>query len=133
MTRSSTTKAPRAARGRSSRRRGAGGTLIGIFIGIVIGIGLATAVAYWLMRNNPALQVGGSGKDSREASVKEPSRPGKSDAQPDKPRFDFYKNLPDKSVRYRVRLGPYDNTDELNRMKNELGKRGFEVAVIKNQ
>ena len=226
MTRSSTTKAPRAARGRSSRRRGAGGTLIGIFIGIVIGIGLATSVAYWLMRNNPALQVGGSGKDSREASVKEPSRPGKSDAQPDKPRFDFYKilpggeepktqaerrplpgpdravaeqakerterpadksapsrdkappepvataaaagdrfwlqagsfasaaeaenlkarlafagweaaiqeaNLPDKSVRYRVRLGPYDNTDELNRMKNELGKRGFEVAVIKNQ
>ena len=28
--------------------------------------------------------------------------------------------LPDKSVRYRVRLGPYDNTDELNRMKSEL-------------
>jgi len=41
-------------------------------------------------------------------------------------------NQPDKSVRYRVRLGPYDNTDELNRMKAELGRRGFEVAVIKN-
>jgi cell division protein FtsN len=40
-------------------------------------------------------------------------------------------NLPDKGVRYRVRLGPYDNTDELNRMKTELAKRGFEVAVIK--
>ena len=39
---------------------------------------------------------------------------------------------PDKGVRYRVRLGPYDNTDELNRMKAELGRRGFEVAVIKN-
>jgi cell division protein FtsN len=39
--------------------------------------------------------------------------------------------LADKSVRYRVRLGPYDNTDELNRMKSELGKRGFDVAVIK--
>ena len=39
--------------------------------------------------------------------------------------------LPDKGVRYRVRLGPYDNTDELNRVKGELGKRGFEVAVIK--
>jgi SPOR domain len=40
--------------------------------------------------------------------------------------------LPDKSVRYRVRLGPYDNTDELNKTKAELGKRGFDVAVIKN-
>ena len=39
--------------------------------------------------------------------------------------------LSDKAVRYRVRLGPYDNTDELNRVKGELGKRGFEVAVIK--
>jgi len=40
--------------------------------------------------------------------------------------------LPDKSVRYRVRLGPYDNTDELNRIKNDLAKNGFDVAVIKN-
>jgi cell division protein FtsN len=40
-------------------------------------------------------------------------------------------NLSEKGVRYRVRLGPYDNTDELNRIKGELGKRGFDVAVIK--
>jgi cell division protein FtsN len=39
--------------------------------------------------------------------------------------------MPDKAVRYRVRLGPYDNADELNRMKTELGKRGFDAAVIK--
>jgi len=39
--------------------------------------------------------------------------------------------LPDKAVRYRVRLGPYDNADELNRIKGELGKRGFDAAVIK--
>jgi cell division protein FtsN len=41
--------------------------------------------------------------------------------------------MPDKTQRYRVRLGPYDNPDELNRMKKELGSRGFDVAVIKNQ
>jgi cell division protein FtsN len=41
--------------------------------------------------------------------------------------------MPDRTQRYRVRLGPYDNTDELNRIKSELGGRGFEVAVIKNQ
>jgi cell division protein FtsN len=39
--------------------------------------------------------------------------------------------LPDKGVRFRVRLGPYDNADELNRIKAELGRRGFDVAVIK--
>jgi cell division protein FtsN len=40
--------------------------------------------------------------------------------------------LADKTTRYRVRLGPYDNADELNRIKAELGSRGFNVAVIKN-
>jgi cell division protein FtsN len=39
--------------------------------------------------------------------------------------------MPDKAVRYRVRLGPYDNPDELNRMKTQLSQRGFEAAVIK--
>ena len=39
--------------------------------------------------------------------------------------------VPDKGTRYRVRLGPYDNTDELNRIKTDLAKNGFEVAVIK--
>ncbi|HET9046264.1 MAG TPA: SPOR domain-containing protein [Casimicrobiaceae bacterium] len=39
--------------------------------------------------------------------------------------------MPDKGVRYRVRLGPYDNADELNRIKTELGRRGFDAAVIK--
>jgi cell division protein FtsN len=39
--------------------------------------------------------------------------------------------MPDKAVRYRVRLGPYDNTDELTRIKNDLSKKGFDVAVIK--
>ena len=40
--------------------------------------------------------------------------------------------LPDKAIRYRVRLGPYDNVDELNRIKGELARRGFDVAVIRN-
>jgi len=39
--------------------------------------------------------------------------------------------LPDKGVRYRVRLGPFDNTDELNRIRGDLAKNGFDVAVIK--
>ena len=39
--------------------------------------------------------------------------------------------LQDKGVRYRVRLGPYDNSDELNRIKTQLAQRGFDAAVIK--
>lgn len=39
--------------------------------------------------------------------------------------------LSDKTVRYRVRLGPYDNVSELNRIKGELARRGFDVAVLR--
>jgi cell division protein FtsN len=39
--------------------------------------------------------------------------------------------LPDKSVRYRVRLGPYASVDEMNRVKADLAKRGVDVAVIR--
>jgi cell division protein FtsN len=202
--------------------------LLGIFIGLVIGLGMAASVAFWLMKNNPALQSPVSANNAREPA-KEPSRVAKNDA-PEKPRFDFYKILPgvedtrahserkpaekpdravveqskertipkapdravetaqerapsivasvdpskatkggdkfwlqagsfstesdaenlkarlafagweasvqqgllpDKVVRFRVRLGPYDNPDEMQRIKGELGKRGFEAAVIK--
>jgi cell division protein FtsN len=206
-----------------------GGTLVGVFIGIVVGLGMAATVAYWLMKNNPALPMPSLTRDAREPVRDAAAKVAKSDA--DKPRFDFYKilpgveepkvqperrgdravvgeakdrssdkggvrvvpaadsapapvpekvaavdaqptkvakavdrfwlqagsfstvpdaenlrarlalagweatvqegALPDKSVRYRVRLGPYDNTDELGRMKSELAKRGFDVAVIR--
>jgi cell division protein FtsN len=204
-----------------------GGTLVGIFIGIVVGLGMASTVAYWLMKNNPALPVPSLSRDTRETPPEAAAKVAKADA--DKPRFDFYKilpgieepkvdpsrraatgdralveqakertaakattpadaaparvpdkvvpvdappklakasdrfwlqagsfssvpdaenlrarlalagweatvqegALPDKSVRYRVRLGPYDNPDELGRMKSELARRGFDVAVIR--
>jgi cell division protein FtsN len=40
--------------------------------------------------------------------------------------------LPDRNVRYRVRLGPYGSVDEMNRVRADLAKRGFEVTAIKN-
>jgi cell division protein FtsN len=212
---------------RTPRRHGAiGGTLIGVFIGIIVGLGMAATVAYWLMKNNPALPMPSFSRDAHEPA-RDAAKVAKAD---DKPRFDFYKilpgveepkvqaapahaergdravveqakervsdrtadraatasappvanvvaavdptartpkpndrfwlqagsfstapdaenlrarlalsgweamvqpgALPDRSVRYRVRLGPYDNADELGRMKSELAKRGFDVAVI---
>ena len=213
-----------------------GGTLLGVFIGIIVGLGMAAGVAYWLMKNNPALSLPVLAREAHEPTREPPTKVAKADTE--KPRFDFYKILPgieegkvqperrndrgdravaeqakdrsqgkeartndastaraadvsptraqdktqsvdpaklakpaqdrfwlqagsfssspdaenlrarlalagweasvqegalaDKTVRYRVRLGPYDNPDELGRMKNELSKRGFDVAVIRN-
>jgi cell division protein FtsN len=220
--------APRRSRlSRVPQRRGViGGTLIGVFIGIIVGLGMAATVAYWLMKNNPGLPLPSLTRDAHE-----PPRAAKVARADDKPRFDFYKilpgveepkvqpspraergdravveqakerasdkpaertvtvndrpqfadkvvaveatakalkasdrfwlqagsfstepdaenlrarlalagweatvqegALPDRSVRYRVRLGPYDNADELGRMKSELARRGFDVAVIR--
>lgn len=196
---------PRYARA-SLRSRGGdrGSTLLGIFIGLVLGLSIAAAVAFFLGRSgltSPLPSPGGPKEPARNAKDL-----GTQTAAPEKPRFDFYKILPgseearsnvdrrisdkgaerpsdtsrptepasktverywlqagafasaadaenmkarlalsgweasiqqvpqpDKTVRYRVRLGPYDNTDELGRVKTELGSRGFDVAVIKNQ
>jgi cell division protein FtsN len=218
---------------RPTRRSGAGGTLFGIFVGIVVGLGLAAGVAFWLLRNNPSVQIPALAKEGRDSARDTGSGAAQKGAS-DRPRFDFYKILPgveepkieparksaspdrsvveqskergaekmpaaptpaaptappaaadgklasaeppakavkagerywlqagsfsaqpdaenlkarlalagweanvqegtvpDKGVRYRVRIGPYDNADELNRMKAELARRGFDVAVIK--
>jgi cell division protein FtsN len=218
--------APVVARPRASRRTGTGGTLLGVFIGLVVGLGLAAGVAYYLMKANGPFPAQGGNKEARE--MPKVAKSDKADATTDKPRFDFYKilpgvdepkvqadskkapdravieqakeraadkgseksaaktgdkvsdkvatveatpatrpaerfwlqagsftaeadaenlkarlafagwqanvqqgTLPDKGIRYRVRLGPYDNTDELNRIRNDLAKNGFDVAVIK--
>lgn len=211
---------------RPSRKSGVGGTLIGLFVGIAIGIGLAAAVAFYLMKTgNPYQPVVTPG--ARDVP-REPGRPGKPESSAaEKPRFDFYKilpgieepktpaarpnerlagdrataeralapekaaareearpaavdrapdkpaepapkpaekfwlqagsfanegdaenlkaqlalsgweatlqqaNVPDRGVRYRVRLGPYGSADEMNRARGELVKRGFEVSAVR--
>jgi cell division protein FtsN len=198
---------------RGSRRTGAGNTLIGVFIGVVLGLALAAGVAFYLMRSGSPYQAttGAAKEPARDASI---GRAAKADKDAGKPKFDFYKilpsgedpkvqakaperssdratvdramtqrdeaasakapanaeakpadrfwlqagsfstqddadnlkarlalagweasvqeaDVPDKGVRYRVRMGPFDNTDELTRIKGELAKRGFDVAVIK--
>lgn len=214
---------PRSAAARArvpARRSGAGGTLLGLFIGLALGIVLAAAVAFYVMKAGNPYQPAAPGKEAAH----EPARTSRAEpGAPEKPRFDFYKilpgveepkvpakaaekpgtdratveramtpekapdksvakveerpppeaarapksaerfwlqagsfareaeaenlkarlalagweaevqsaSVPDKGTRYRVRLGPYDNTDELNRIKGELGKRGFDAAVIK--
>lgn len=203
--------------GETTRRGGAGSTLLGVFIGVALGLAIAAGLAFYLMKGGNPYQTPAASNGSRDPSRDATSgRAGKADNATSKPRFDFYKilpgaeepkvqskaadratekatvervatpgedraadkpnatagrdakapdrfwlqagsfsteddaenlkarlalagweaavqeaSLPDKGVRFRVRLGPYDNTDELNRMKGELTRRGFDVAVIK--
>jgi len=214
---------PRSAATRSASRsrvaRAQGGTLLGVFIGLVLGILLAGVVTVYVTGGWKVYAQQLFGRDGQQAA-REPAKSAK--AENDKTRFDFYKILPgaeepkvapakpaspdramadkaagkapeapatdakakaaekvaaadpaakapdrfwlqagsfatepdaenlkarlalagweaqvqqgqvaDKGVRYRVRLGPYDNTDELNRIKGELARRGFDVAVIR--
>ena len=221
MTRTKTSRsAMPAARTRPSHSNGRGGTLLGVFVGLVIGLLLAAGVAYYVTKaNSPyAAQTARDSRETGRDSLRDAGKSGKPEAPAsEKPRFDFYKilpggeepkvqverkaapdravvdqakdrdaervpakvaaaepaakaikagerywlqagsfamesdaenlkaqlalagweaavqqgMLPDKGVRYRVRLGPYDNTDELNRIKSDLGRKGFDVAVIK--
>ena len=75
-----------------SREAVRGSTLLGIFIGVIIGLGMAAAVAFWLMKNNPAFVPQTTAGNPREAA-KDAARVAKNDAA-EKPRFDFYKILP---------------------------------------
>ena len=50
-------------------RSAVGGTLLGVFIGIVVGLGMAATVAYWLMKNNPALSLPSLAHDARDYAV----------------------------------------------------------------
>ena len=40
-------------------------------------------------------------------------------------------NLPDKGTLYRVRLGPYKSSDEVNRIKTTLSQNGISATVMK--
>src|SRR4051812_35610993 len=78
---------------RGSRRTGAGSTLIGVFIGVVLGLAIAAGVAFYLMRGGSPYQAGaGAAKDpARDSAI---ARSGKADKDTGRPKFDFYKILP---------------------------------------
>jgi cell division protein FtsN len=198
-------------RSQPAKKKSAGGTLIGMFIGLVLGIGAAAGVV-WYMNKSPlpfvdksppprseAAAAAANGKPSPPLAL--PGKPG--DAIPEK-RFQFYDILPgktdavpDKSGKpvvaakeeekkeepkkeeakeskqplflqagsfstaqdadnqkaklafmgveavvqqvmvqdktyYRVRVGPFNKIDELNKTRTELAKSGIDAALAKN-
>lgn len=193
----------------TTRKKSGGGTLLGLFLGLVVGVLVAAGVVWYI--NKMPLPFNNKGQPPAPAAARPPpgatagapaALPGKpGDPIPqngDKPRFDFYKILPgnadaipdpkpadgakgkgdkekDKEgalkeplflqagsfqnagdadnqkarlaligleasvqqvmvqdkVWFRVRLGPFNRMDEVNRMRAELAKQGIEANVVK--
>src|ERR1700687_5163456 len=77
-------------------RKAAGHMLIGMFIGVLIGLGIAALVAYFVIKSPSPFQSPPSRSPVANGSVNKTDAPNKAAGmQPtDKPRFDFYKILP---------------------------------------
>ena len=94
---------PKPARRSVPPSRSGGGFLLGVFVGLVIGLGLALGVVFYLNKA-PLPFIGKSkpaaakdGKDAAAGPAKPPAIAGMSQGAAkgaDKPRFDFYKILP---------------------------------------
>ena len=99
-------------RGNGTRRKSGGGTLLGLFVGLVIGVLIAAGVVWYIHRTPPPFtnktppatqQQGGPVQPpgaqtppSPQTPLALPGKPGDPVPQVnnDKPRFDFYKILP---------------------------------------
>jgi cell division protein FtsN len=197
-------------RSRAAHRQARGGTLLGIFIGLVLGLVVAGAIAVYMTKapvpfinkaGAPPPKASAPTQDRSLADAARPAEPPKvavPTAEPskaDKPRFDFYRilpgqeepvtekelrqaaakaqkganalresyviqagafqnpadadnlkarlaliglqasvepaTLPDKGTWYRVRLGPYAQLDEINRVRGQLAQNGVDASLVK--
>jgi len=101
---------PRKSRSPGNRKKSGGGTLIGLFLGLVIGV-VAAAGVVWYLNKSPTpfadksqrlpstTPEGTNGTPTPPAPLTLPGKPGDPTPQPTaaddgKPRFDFYKILP---------------------------------------
>ena len=184
----------------ATRRSSAGGFLLGMFVGLVIGLGVSLMIAFYLNKG-PMPFITAKPKPAEKGQEKPPAIAGMPQgtgapaAPADKPRFDFYKilpgqeetvsekelrermksarsqqevpkdvyfiqagafqnpadadnqkarlailgfdssvepaNLPDKGTWYRVRLGPYNRLDEINKIRQALAQNGIDASLVK--
>ena len=181
-------------RPREKKRKPVGGTLLGIFIGLVLGLAIATAAAIYVTNAPvPFLSKPQSRATPPQADQKLADAAKAGPAE--KPKFDFYKilpgqeepvterelksaaakqadksgaprdlyfvqagafqnpadadnlkarlalmglqasvepaNLPDKGTWYRVRLGPFTQLDEINRVRQTLAQNSIDASLVK--
>lgn len=162
------------ARGKSAgktaagRRSSHGGTLIGLFIGLVFGVIFALGIAWYINRTPIPFMSGKTGKGPVEtpAQAERPAKPVPTPGQPaalpgkpgdkplEKPRFDFYKILPegDKAStkpgdgtpaiapadsdmaapdKLYLQLGAFQNPADADNLKAKAALMGLETSVQK--
>ncbi len=132
-----------------AKRKSGGGTLLGVFIGLILGLCLAVGVA-WYMNKTPIPFLTKAKPPEQTAA-----EPGKTIAKPDekttqqieKPRFEFYKILPgaeepvtEKQLKqaaksgasvenYLLQIGSFQNPAEADNLKARLALIGVEAGV----
>lgn len=137
--------------------RSGGGFLLGVFIGLLLGLGIALAVAFYLSKTplpflgkaKPAATRDGSTDPSKQATVAGMPQGG---ARGDRPKFDFYKILPgseepvsEKELKeaakaaksqpeaakgvYFIQAGSFQNPADADNQKAKIAILGFESSV----
>jgi cell division protein FtsN len=133
----------------AAKKKSGGGTLLGIFIGLILGLFIAVGVA-WYMNKTP-IPFLTKVKPPEKAAVE----PGKTVVKPDdkttqqveKPRFDFYKILPgaeepvtEQQIKqaakpgapaenYLLQVGAFQNPADADNLKARLALIGVEAGV----
>jgi len=137
--------------------RSGGSFLLGIFVGLLLGLGIALAVAFYLSKAplpflgkaKPAATRDGAADPSKPATVAGMPQGG---ARGDRPKFDFYKILPgseepvsEKDLKdaaktaktqpeaargvYFIQAGSFQNPADADNQKAKIAILGFESSV----
>jgi len=159
---------PRARDKAGARRSSArGGTLIGLFIGLVFGVIFALGIAWYINRTPIPFMSGRASKAPPADTPAEPDKSGKPAAIPgqpaalpgkpgdkplEKPRFDFYKILPEgekastkpanekpagagsdaaAGEKFYLQLGAFLNPADADNLKAKVALMGLEASVQK--
>ena len=132
-----------------AKKRSGGGTLLGVFIGLVLGLCIAVGVA-WYMNKTPIPFL--TRDKPPEKTVAEPGKTvvkpdEKTTQQVEKPRFEFYKILPgaeepvtEQEIKqaakagasagnYLLQVGAFQNPADADNLKARLALIGMEAGV----
>ena len=126
-----------------SQRKQAGGTILGMFIGLVIGVVVAAGVVWYLNQAPLPFQAKGqrppaekNGEAKPVVPVAPEPLPGKpGDKAPEKARFDFYKILPGGEApkplaeTFFLQAGAFQNPADADNLKARLALMGVEAGV----